>query len=202
MVSGGVSLREFIVGGERCSPKKKKDTPHREATPQLIQNRPRHQAIIRLGDLRRRHDIVARARVCASWKRVSLAKRDRRNISARTKYNMRPGIDPAASDAEIHIVDRPVSIRVIQRRPRKPARILAVIDAAELDAARVVRVRGLKVQGEALHFRGGEGGGEGLGWGGRGGGVISVGLILGQGLISEYYRGPWEWSGVGASYIP
>ncbi len=84
-------------------------------------------------------------------------------IAERTEHNMRAGIDPAPSHAKIHPVDRPMPVRIVQRRTGKPARILAAIGAAELDAGRMVR----EVQGETLHLRGGEGGGEGVGCGGE-----------------------------------
>lgn len=54
------------------------------------------------------------------------------------------------SNAEVDVVDRPMTIRAVQGRARERACVFAVIDAAKLDTGRAVRACGFEVQGEAL----------------------------------------------------
>ena len=61
-------------------------------------------------------------------------------------------VHPNGSDAEVHVINGPVAVRLVQGRSRELACVFTMIDAAKLDAGRIVRTCSCKVQGEAFYL--------------------------------------------------
>lgn len=68
------------------------------------------------------------------------------------KNNMCFSVHPHIPYTEVHVINSPVAVRIVQGRSRELACVFTVIDATKLDTGRAVRVWNFKVQGEALNL--------------------------------------------------
>lgn len=61
-------------------------------------------------------------------------------------------VHPHIPYTEVHVINSPVAVRIVQGRSRELACVFTVIDATKIDTGRAVRVWNFKVQGEALNL--------------------------------------------------